>query len=281
MDVMWLDIEHTDGKKYFTWDGRKFSNSIEMTNNLTAHARKLVTIVDPHIKKENGYWVHEDCKAQGLYVKTKEGNDYEGWCWPGASYYPDFLNPAARQYFAEQYALDKYVGSTLDTYTWNDMNEPSVFNGPEVTMPKDVMHGDWEHRDLHNIYGHLYVMATHAGQLMRSDNKLRPFILTRSAFAGSQRISAKWTGDNTADWGHVEASVPMCLSFSVTGISFCGADVGGFFGHPDGEMFVRWYQAAAFQPFFRSHAHIDSRRREPWLYSEGEMKLIRDAVRLR
>ena len=49
----------------------------------------------------------------------------------------------------------------MDTYTWNDMNEPSVFNGPEVTMAKDKMHGAVEHRDLHNMYGMLYTMATH------------------------------------------------------------------------------------------------------------------------
>ena len=73
----------------------------------------------------------------------------------------------------------------------------------------------------------------------------------------------------------------MCLSLSVAGMGFCGADVGGFFGNPDGELFVRWYQAAAFQPFFRSHAHIDTKRREPWLYSAGEMRLIREAIRSR
>ncbi len=132
------------------------------------------------------------------------------------------------------------------------MNEPSVFNGPEVTMPKDLLHlGGVEHRHLHNLYGHLYVMATHAGHLQRSGGRERPFILTRSAFAGTQRYAALWTGDNTADWGHLEASVPMCLSLAMAGISFCGADVGGFFGNPDGELFVRWYQAAIFQPFFR------------------------------
>ncbi len=252
MDVMWLDIEHTDGKKYFTWDGRKFSDSLGMIKNLTASGRKLVTIVDPHIKKDSGYWVHTELQSLGLYVKNKDGNDYEGWCWPGASYYPDFLNPAARQYFADQYQFDKYQGTNLDVHTWNDMNEPSVFNGPEVTMPKDMVHfGGVEHRHVHNLYGHLYLLATHAGHLQRSGGKLRPFILTRSAFSGSQRYAAIWTGDNTADWGHLEASVPMCLSLSIAGMGFCGADVGGFFNNPDGELFVRWYQAAIFQPFFR------------------------------
>ena len=57
------------------------------------------------------------------------------------------MKPEAREYFSEQYMLDNYKGSTLDLFTWNDMNEPSVFNGPEVTMPNDLMHmGDVEHR---------------------------------------------------------------------------------------------------------------------------------------
>ena len=123
-----------------------------------------------------------------LYVAIYILSLFSGWCWPGASYYPDFLKPEAREYFSEQYMLDNYKGSTLDLFTWNDMNEPSVFNGPEVTMPKDLMHvGNVEHREMHNIYGHLYVMGTHAGHLKRSNNELRPFILTRSAFAGTQR----------------------------------------------------------------------------------------------
>ena len=51
-----------------------------------------------------------------------------------------------------------------------------------------------------------------------------------------------WTGDNTADWGHLRISIPMCLSLSVTGISHIGADIGGFFGNPNDELLSRWYQ---------------------------------------
>ena len=54
------------------------------------------------------------------------------WCWPGSSSYLDMLNPAVRQWWAGQFALSKYKGSTPSLYVWNDMNEPSVFNGPEV-----------------------------------------------------------------------------------------------------------------------------------------------------
>lgn len=81
-----------------------------------------------------------------------------GWCWPGSSSYLDYLNPAVREYYSGRYKLSNYQGTTEDVFIWNDMNEPSVFNGPEVTMPKDCLHhGGWEHRDIHNIYGHYFV----------------------------------------------------------------------------------------------------------------------------
>ncbi|CAG0886935.1 unnamed protein product [Darwinula stevensoni] len=281
-DVLWLDIEHTDSKKYFTWDSHKFPNSIEMINSLASRGRKMVTIVDPHIKKDGGYFLHQEASSRGYYVKNSKGDDYDGWCWPGSSAYLDFLSEEVQDYWASLYSLDKYQGSTLDLYTWNDMNEPSVFNGPEVTMPKDLKHvGGWEHRDVHNLYGFLNHMSTHKGHLLRSNGQLRPFILTRAAFVGSQRYAAIWTGDNMAKWEHLKATIPMCISLSLAGMSFCGADVGGFFQDPSEELLIRWYQAAVFQPFLRVHSHIDTKRREPWLFSENALRIFRDTIRKR
>ena len=60
-----------------------------------------------------------------------------------------------------------------------------------------------------------------------------------------------------------------------------GADVGGFFGNPDAELMVRWYQLGAFYPFFRGHAHLETARREPWLFGEEATTRIRTAIRSR
>lgn len=282
VDVIWLDIEHTDGKRYFTWDHHKFPNPEEMLANLTSRGRKMVTIVDPHLKEDSNFEVFKDARDQDLFVKDKSGNNYQGWCWPGNSMWPDFLNPAVQEWWASKFNYDSYRGSTNALFTWNDMNEPSVFNGPEVTMHKDAIHFDgWENRDVHNLYGMLVQKATAQGLVARSGGKERPFVLSRAFYAGSQRYGAIWTGDNLADWEHLKISTPMLLSLSVSGISFVGADVGGFFRNPSGELVVRWYQAAAFQPFFRAHAHLDTPRREPWVYSHEEKQRIRHAIRQR
>ena len=282
-DVLWLDIEHTDGKRYFTWDNLKFPNPKEMQKTLSDKGRRMVTIVDPHIKRDDTYYVSKKAKELGLFVKNQDGTSiYDGFCWPGDSNWLDYSNPKAREYWAEQFLYKNYKGSTPSLYTWNDMNEPAVFTGPEATMPKDVLHyGNVEHRDIHNGYGMLQHRSTFEGHLKRSENKDRPFILSRSFYTGTQRYGAIWTGDNTADWGHLLASVPMLLSTSIAGITFSGGDVGGFFGNPDPELLLRWYQVGSLQPFFRAHAHIETKRREPWLFGEPYTTLIREAVERR
>ena len=281
-DVLWLDIEHTDGKKYMTWDSRVFPTPVRMQKEISGFGRRMVTIIDPHVKRDAGYEMHNEATKRGFYVKTAAGDaDFEGWCWPGSSSYLDVTSPAIRAWWAEQFAFDKYTGSTASLHVWNDMNEPSVFNGPEVTMQKDLQHfGGWEHRDVHNAYGMYYHMATAQGLAQRSPEQ-RPFVLSRSFFAGSQRWGAVWTGDNAAEWSHLKVSIPMLLSMSVAGLPFVGADVGGFFGNPDGELMTRWYQLGAFYPFFRGHAHHDTKRREPWLFGEPYTESIRAAIRTR
>lgn len=155
-----------------------------------------------------------------------------GWCWPGTSAYLDYLKPEVRYWWAQQFTdkASTQMAGVTDThmYTWNDMNEPSVFNGPEITMHPDNLHRTggrsipgpygffaslssrlggsasetsadgkelevapekwWEHREMHNLYGFYNHMSTHLGQLLRGDYKERTFVLTRSFFAGSQRF---------------------------------------------------------------------------------------------
>ena len=79
------------------------------------------------------------------------------------------------------------------------------------------------------MYGFYYNVATYLALKERNQNKLRPFILTRSFFAGTQKYGAVWTGDNQAYWDHLTMSIPMTLSMATAGVSFIGADIVGFF----------------------------------------------------
>lgn len=282
-DVIWLDIEYTHEKKYFTWDPLTFVNPTKMHKHLEKRDRKLVAIIDPHIKNTDNYPVIDELKKKDLAVKNKDGNQYEGWCWPGSSMWIDCFNPAAITWWKGLFKYDSFKGTAPNTFIWNDMNEPSVFNGPETTMPKDNLHfGNWEHRDVHNINGMTFHNATYEALIERKKGEhRRPFVLTRAFYSGSQRVGAMWTGDNLAEWSHLEASIPMVLNQGISGFPFAGADVGGFFGNPSKELLTRWYQAGIYYPFFRGHAHIDTRRREPYLPGSPYTELITQALRLR
>ncbi|TSQ46677.1 Neutral alpha-glucosidase C [Bagarius yarrelli] len=272
-DVIWLDIDHTEGKRYFTWDYKLFPNPMDMQLHLARKNRKLVVINDPHIKADPDWPFFCEARDGDHFVKDRDGDLYHGTCWPGDSCYLDFSSSRTRSWYARQFSLDKYKGSTESLFVWNDMNEPSVFNGPEQTMPKDVLHcSDWEHRELHNLYGFFQHMATFEGLITRSGGLERPFVLSRSFFAGSQRMGAIWTGDNVATWEYLKSSIPMLLSLT---------DVGGFVLDPDPELLVRWYQAGALQPFYRGHSAYQTKRREPWLFGGTVTTAVRAAIQQR
>lgn len=287
LDAIWLDIEYTVGrsKKYFTWDPVSFHDHIQLANNLTSKGRRLIAIIDPHIKKEDGYNVYDEGTQLDVWVKDSSGqNTFDGWCWPGSSVWPDYLSPRVRDWWATKFSPSYFPGEQNTMVDiWNDMNEPSVFSGPEVTAPRDLRHVDgWEHRDIHNIYGFLMTRATYEGLAKHRSHLDRPFILTRSFFAGSQRYCAAWTGDNQANWDQLKMTTPMLLSMSISGMPFVGADVGGFFNNPESEdLVVRWHQAGAFQPFFRNHAHHDARHREIYMFQGQTLALLRNAIQLR
>ncbi|XP_018562583.1 neutral alpha-glucosidase C isoform X1 [Anoplophora glabripennis] len=283
MDAIWLDIDYTDEKKYFTWNKETFTDPEEMQRNLSSTNRKLVTIIDPHYKVDDNYPVYAGAKDD-LFVKWPNGSNFEGNCWPGLASWFDFLNPEARDYYASWFSYEKFVGSTeVLAGIWNDMNEPSIFDAQfENTMPSETVHiGDVLHRDVHNIYGFLQTKATHQGLIQRDNGTKRPFILTRSHFAGSQRYAAMWTGDNLARWSHLPITYPECVNSNMLGLVFCGADVGGFNENPTEQLIQRWYQAAIWLPFFRQHSASNAERREPYLFSEEIQNVIRNAIKLR
>ncbi|CAN6662995.1 glucosidase 2 subunit alpha [Trichomonascus vanleenenianus] len=279
VDVVWLDIEYTDGKQYFTWDRKAFPDPNAMCDFLAQKKRKLVTIIDPHVKADEKFELFAEMSKKNLAVLNKDGKPFRGHCWPGDSVWIDGFNEEAQKVWKEHHAT--FVEGADNVFIWNDMNEPSVFEGPEHTFDKSAIHhGEWEHRSVHNLYGQSFVKSTFNALSERYPDQ-RPFVLTRSFYAGSQRYGAAWTGDNTGSWSNLKASLPMVMTANLSGFMQIGPDTGGFFGEPSGELMARWFQLGTFYPFFRGHAYLECKPKEPWTRGEPYTSIIREAIKLR
>ncbi|MFI5218842.1 MAG: glycoside hydrolase family 31 protein [Bacteroidia bacterium] len=279
-DVIHLDIDYMNGFRCFTWDNERFPNPAHMISELKKFGFNIVTIIDPGIKIDPDYFVYKEALEKNYFCKRQDGDLMKGKVWPGECNFPDFTNPEVRDWW--QLLFEKFVGEQGVKGIWNDMNEPAVF---EIgTFPDDVRHNfdglDVSHRRAHNIYGMQMARASYEGT-KRYAYPHRPFVLTRSGYSGVQRYSSVWTGDNVASWEHLWIANMQCQRLSVSGISFCGTDIGGFIGEPDGELFVRYIQMAVFHPFFRGHSSSDQGDKEPWTFGETYEPLIRKAIELR
>ncbi|AMD19809.1 HCL342Wp [Eremothecium sinecaudum] len=279
LDFMWLDLDYTDGRKFFTWKSDAYPDPQRMLRTLDAMGRNLVVIIDPQFKL--GYEVSDDLIKNSSALIMHDGSVFSGDGWPGKSIWIDPLSP---HFPAVWTGLFKdFIKDSKNLFVWNDMDEPSIFSGPETTSPKDcIQFGGFESRAVHNLYGIALHEATCKAlvDVYAAEDK-RQFILSRSFFAGSQRTAGTWTGDTYASWEHLQLTIPMLLVSNIVGMPLIGADVGGFFGNPTPELLTRWYQAGMWYPFFRAHADIDTVRREPYLLDEPYRTVVRDVLRLR
>jgi len=282
-DVIWMDIHYMDDYRIFTFSPKRFPNPGETNDYLHQKGFKSVWMIDPGVKKETGYSVYDSGTEKDVWVKNAEGQNYVGKVWPGDCVFPDFTMERTQEWWSSLYR--DYMANGVDG-VWNDMNEPSVFDGPDWTMPVDNIHrGGEEHSDdvhlrYHNVYGMMMVNATREGILKANPDK-RPFVLTRSNYIGGQRYAATWTGDNTACWDHLRMSVPISLNLGLSGQPFNGSDIGGFNGNATPELFGQWIATGAFYPFSRAHTTEDSKNQEPWAFGKEIEDVARTALQRR
>lgn len=278
-DVIHLDIDYMDGFRCFTWDHSRFPDPKRMMADLKLQGFKTIVIIDPGLKVDENYFAFRDALQNNYFCTRQDGDYMMGKVWPGDCFFPDFTNPEVRAWWAHLYKdlIEQGVAGV-----WNDMNEPAVF---EIgTFPDDVRHNydglNVSHRRAHNIYGMQMARATFEGVKKFKKNE-RPFVLSRSGYCGIQRYAAIWTGDNVASWEHLWIANMQCQRLSISGVSFCGTDIGGFIGEPDGELFVRYIQMAIFHPFFRGHSSSDQGDKEPWAFGAAYEALIKKAIEMR
>lgn len=275
-DGITLDILYMDAYKLFTWNPTRFPDPAGFIRRLHDLHFHLTTIVDPGIKVEKGYPAYESGIAAGVFLKYPDGTDYTAKVWPGWCHFPDFTSAKGRDWWSDQV---KALSAQGVSGIWNDMNEISTW-GQQV--PANVLF-DYDGRgatmlEAHNAYALGMVRSSYAGA---SASGLRPFVLTRSGFAGLQRYSAIWTGDNRAEENHYFTGVRMLQSLGLSGVAFTGMDVGGFTGNPSASLYTRWMEVGAFIPYYRNHTALNTKSSEPWTFGEDVLDISRNYIGLR
>ena len=281
-DVLYFDIDYMDGFRCFTWNRRWFPDPAKLMDDLHADGFHTVAIIDPGIKNEPGYFVYDEGTSRQAWLTTPSGQPYVGRVWPGASVFPDFTDPAVRDWWSDLFV--KFVDRCHIDGIWNDMNEPADFAGPQHTVPLDVRFDNQgqpaSHYACHNVYGMQMHRATFDG-LRRARPDRRAFTLTRATFAGGQRYGAAWTGDNVSSWQHLRMSIPMVLNLGVSGMPFVGPDIGGFVGGATPRLYARWIQMASLFPYCRTHTAWPNPDQEPWSFGPQVESVARASLERR
>eukprot|EP00605_Chrysophyceae_sp_TOSAG23-4_P000381 GSChrysophyteH1.ASY1.ANO1.437.1 assembled CDS len=272
LDTQWMDIDYMQNWRDWTWDSVNFPEKdvSSFVDTLHEGGMHFVPIVDP-----------------GIMIKS---------VWPGPVYYPDFLHPSTQDYWTS--SIKGFHDGVKADGLWIDMNEASNFCnctccltcsiapgednnkydfptqyhihnnqgnlGSKTIAPSAWHYGNVSAYNVHNLYGLTEQIATN--EALSSIRGERPFVLTRSSFASTGVHSAKWTGDNAANWEDLQSSIVSIMDFNLFGIPMIGADICGFLGNSTEELCARWAEVGAFYPFSRNHNALGSTPQEFYLW---------------
>lgn len=282
LDVVYLDIDYMDGFRVMTFKTPNFDDVAGLISDLKEKGIRTITIIDPGVKVDEEYDVFKRGKEGNHFTKKLDGEIFIGAVWPGDSAFPDFSNKDCREWWKSE--LKKFISEHGMDGIWNDMNEPCVFNNDHKTMLETCIHnsdnGVIEHKEFHNRYGFEMSRCSKEAQEELHPNE-RGFSMTRATYAGGQRYSSVWTGDNMSLWSQMRMSISMNANLGISGFSFVGNDVSGFGLDSSEELFIRWMEMGPFIPIFRNHSNMYTRRQEPWAFGPRAEKIAKKSIELR
>ncbi len=223
--------------------------------------------------------VYDDMEKRGYFIDRTVANSFH----PVGQALYDAFNPDARKYYWKL-MNDALFKIGVDAW-WLDTTEPET-EGREINILATNRVAIGNGARYANEFPLLTTTAVYQGQRGASNQK-RVFILTRSAYAGSQRNAvAVWSGDVDPSWETFRRQIPAGLNLALSGIPYWTTDIGGFVdANPDDpayrELYVRWFEFGAFCPIFRAHGTRTTNQNEIWSYGPEAQKILTDYDRLR
>ncbi|MDD5152152.1 MAG: glycoside hydrolase family 31 protein, partial [Flavobacterium sp.] len=243
LDLYWFGktIQGTMGN--LDWDKDNFKSPTKMIADLNAKGIKTVLITEPFVLTTSSKW--QEVVDKKVVATDKNGKPFTYDFYFGNTGIIDVFKPEGKDWFWNIYKslINQGVGGL-----WGDLGEPEVF-------PSEAITAGGKADEIHNVYGHNWAKLIADGYKKDFPN-VRPFILMRAGYSGSQRFGMiPWSGDVSRSWGGLQSQTEIALQMGMQGMGYMHSDLGGFAGdYFDNELYIRWLQYGVFQPIFRPHA---------------------------
>jgi alpha-glucosidase len=245
-------LKAVDGKRYtFLWNEQKFPNYRHFLGSLAKRGYNLCMNIKPGILLSHPWY--DELRMRGYFISDSNGIPYKEFFWGGEASLIDFSNDDAVAWWKTQ--LKEHYLDHGCAGVWNDNNEFEIEDTELRAFP------------IRSLYPVKMAQASYEVFKEKHPDK-RPWIYSRSGYAGLQRFARTWSGDNVSDWKTLRYNQYMGVGFGLSGLPYFGHDLGGFFGaFPEEELLVRSCQSAVFQGRFVIHSwREDGNPTEPWSY---------------
>ncbi|MFC3349595.1 glycoside hydrolase family 31 protein [Streptomyces echinoruber] len=285
LDAVHLGTGHRDGRQGFTVDQERFPKLLVLAEELRRDGIRLVSAVEPAVRAAPGDAVYDGGLAGDAFVRDASGRVVRGVARFGEAVFPDFTHPRVRAWWGRLY--EERLAQGFAGF-WHGGDEPtSLAAFGEATLPRSARHAlegrGGDHREAHNVYGLCMARAAHEELAAHEEPREpapqeRPFLCSRSGWAGMQRYGGAWCGETAAGWPGLRAGLSLVLGLGLCGVPYSGPDAGGCDGGESPELYLRRLQLAAHLPLFRTHAGPGAGGREPWECGPQVLEQVRGVL---
>ncbi|ANB05244.1 glycosyl hydrolase [Streptomyces ambofaciens] len=279
LDAVHLGVGHLDAHEPFTVDEERYPKLPVLAEELRRDGVRLVSAVVPSVPTASGGAVYESGTGADAFVRGAAGPVLRGAAPSGDVVFPDFTDAGARAWWGGLH--EERLGQGFGGF-WHDLNEPTssaAFGDP--TLPLSARHAledrGGDHREAHNVYALCMARAAFEGLRTLAPEE-RPFVFSRSGWAGMQRYGGAWSGAVATGWPGLRASLSLVMGLGLCGVPYSGTDVGGVGGRPSPELYLRWLQLAAHLPLFRTHGDLRAGGGAPWEFGSEVLEHARAAL---
>lgn len=265
LDGIVLDADYLHQYQPFRINKERFPDMRRLADTLRGINIELTASVNPGIAIDDTYEQYKSGLKSDVFLRYADGELWIADIAPNTNHFVDFSDPRGRRWWIDNMKLYQDLGIHG---LWNDMNEPAI-DGQAI--PDNVVF-DFDGQktsalEAQNYYGMLMSRAAFESAQQYGGNR-RPFVLSRSGFAGIQRYAATWSGDNQAKDEHILLGALLVNQMGLSGVPFTGPDLGGYIGDGNKDLFRRWVEVGVFAPYLRNHRQQYAAANEPWAYGE-------------